>query len=172
MSDVPPPEGQNPQQPQQPQQPPQQPAGPQPPPQQQPAGQQPPPQQPQQPQPAAGQGETAGMDPKVANLVAYLFTWLSGLILFFTQKDREVRFHAAQAILFGIAWIAVMIVWTILTIIFGLIAGPLGTIFSILGWVVGLGFVAVWIILMVKGFGMQHYKLPVLGDMAEKWAAS
>lgn len=167
MSDVPP---QNPQQPGQ--QPPQQPAGQQPPPQQ-PAGQQPPPQQPGQQPPAqqpAGQGSD-GLDPKVANLLAYLFTWLGGLIIYLTQKDREVRFHGAQAILFGIAWFGLMIVWFILTFVLSLVSGILGTIFSILGWVVGIGFMVFWIILMIKGFGQEHYKLPVLGDMAEKWAA-
>ena len=171
MSDVPPQNPQPGQQPQQPagqQPPPQQPAGQQPPPQQpagqDPAGQQPPPQQP------AGQASD-GLDPKVANLLSYLFTWLGGLIMYLTQKDREVRFHAAQAILFGIAWFGLMIVWTIVSIVLGLVSGTLATIFNLLGWVVGIGFIVVWIMLIVKGFGMQHWKLPVIGDMAEKWAA-
>ena len=118
------------------------------------------------------QAEGGGMDPKVAGLIAYLFTWISGLILFFTQKDREVCFHAAQAILFGIASMVVMIAWTVLTIVLSLIAGALGTLFNLLGWLIGPGLVALWIILMIKGSGQQLYKRPAIGDMAEKWAAS
>jgi uncharacterized membrane protein len=39
-----------------------------------------------------------------------------------------------------------------------------------LTWLVGLAITAVWIILMVKAYGGERFKLPVIGDMAEKYA--
>ena len=169
MSDVPP---QNPQQPGQ--QPPQQPGGQQPPPQQ-PAGQQPPPQQPgQQPpqqQQPAGQGGD-GLDPKMGGLLAYVFGWISGLIVFLTQKHPEVRFHGAQSILLNIALFVFWIVYWVMQTILSMILSVLGVIFFFLSLLIGLAIVGLWVFMLIKGYNLEHYKLPLIGDMAEKWASN
>jgi len=47
----------------------------------------------------------------------------------------------------------------------------IGWIISLLGWlVVGLGGCVVWILLMVKAYQNQMWKLPFIGDLAEKQA--
>ena len=47
----------------------------------------------------------------------------------------------------------------------------IGWIISLLGWlVVGLGGMVVWILLMVKAYQGQMWKLPFIGDLAEKQA--
>jgi uncharacterized membrane protein len=39
-------------------------------------------------------------------VLIYLFTWLTGLIFYLTEKeDKKVRFHAMQAILLGIVMV-------------------------------------------------------------------
>ncbi|GGD34090.1 membrane protein [Microbacterium faecale] len=111
-----------------------------------------------------------GLDPKVGGLVAYL-TWVGGLIMLLTQKHREVRFHAAQSILLSIALVAVYIVLGIVQLIAGLILWWLGALFSIVYGIVGLASLALWIFLIIKGYNLVHVKLPLIGDMAEKWAA-
>lgn len=123
-------------------------------------GQQPPPYQP-------GAGDAAaGLEPKIANLISYFFWGLGGLIIYLTQKNREVRFHGAQSILVAIAW---TVMWVALSVL-GFIPG-VGLITLILMPIVGLAGLGLWIFLMIKGYGEEHFKLPVIGDMAEQWAA-
>ena len=150
----------------------QQPAGAQP---EQPAGQQPPP-PPQQP---AGQQQQAGstqggMDPKVGGLLAYLLGWIGGLIIFLTQKDPELRFHGMQSILLNVAIIAIFVVLSVVGGILGAIPG-LGLVTGLIGLfltpVIGLAAFALWIFMMIKGYNVEHYKLPWIGDMAENIAA-
>src|SRR5437588_2789365 len=40
---------------------------------------------------------TLGLDVRVERVLAYAFGWLSGIILFFLEKNRNVRWHAAQS---------------------------------------------------------------------------
>lgn len=108
-----------------------------------------------------------GIDPKLAGLLAYLAGWLSGLILYLVEKEhREVRFHAAQSVLLSIALVAVWIVLGVLSMI-----PVLGLIFGLFGFLLGLASVALWVYLLVKGYQLEHVRLPVVGKMAEKWAA-
>src|SRR5262249_9414799 len=100
-------------------------------------------------------------------------TWLTGLIFLNLEpykQDPEIKFHSWQAIFFGIAWVAVWIVLWIITMVFFSIG-----LWSIL-WgiriVFWLGFLAIWILLMVKGFSCgRRFKLPISGDLAEQQAA-
>lgn len=107
-----------------------------------------------------------GMSPNVAAGLSYVFVWISGLVIFLVEKqNRFVRFHAMQSILFfgGL---------TVLRILLGFLVGfpLLGLLAGALIWLVGVvGFVG-WIVLMVKGFQGQYFKLPYIGDYAEKYA--
>ncbi|MCE0487943.1 DUF4870 domain-containing protein [Ornithinimicrobium sediminis] len=127
----------------------------------------------QQPYPGQQQPATSGggLDPKVGGLLAYLFTWLSGLVVYLTQRDRELRFHGAQAILLGIAWVVAVFAWTVMSVVVGFASDTLGSLFGFVGWLLGLAFVAVWVLMMVKAYNQEHYKLPVIGDLAETWAS-
>jgi uncharacterized membrane protein len=103
-----------------------------------------------------------GLAPNVAGLLCYLGAWVTGIIFFVLEsKNRWVRFHAAQSIVtFGGLFI--------ISLIFGWIPF-VGHIFStILGI---LGFI-LWIVLMVKAYRGEYYKLPVAGDIAEMIVAS
>jgi uncharacterized membrane protein len=94
-----------------------------------------------------------------------LFGWIGGLIMYFTQRDREVRFHAAQSILtFG----GLTVVYVLLNLVnaFG------GSIFlALLGTVIWLGSVVLWVVLSIQGYQLKHIKLPLVGDIAERWAS-
>lgn len=118
-----------------------------------------------------------GMEPKLAGALSYLLTWLTGIIFLLTNKeDNFVRFHAWQAIAFGvstvIAWFVIFIFFTVVAfipIIGGIIAGILAT----LVWIVfSIGFLILWIVLMIKAYQGQRFKLPVIGDYAENWSKS
>jgi uncharacterized membrane protein len=117
---------------------------------------------------------SAGIEPRIANLLSYLFMGLGGLIIYLTQRDREVRFHGAQSVLIAISFLAFWIGLTILQIIFGTI-DILGFIAAIIGFIISLvvffGYFVLVIIMCVKGYNQEHVKLPFIGDIAEQWAA-
>ena len=108
-----------------------------------------------------------GLEPNIAGLLSYLVGWITGLIFFLIeQKDEFVRFHAMQSIIVFGAITVVQIVLGILAII-----PYVGIIFAIIGYIVWLFAVVLWIVLMVKAYQGERFKLPVSGDMAEKYSA-
>jgi uncharacterized membrane protein len=139
-----------------------------------------PPQQPPPPPPpftpppsAGGQATSTGLDPKLAGLLCYILGLITGLIFFLIEKSNPVvRFHAAQSIVFSGATIALWIVLTIVSIVLYQISWTLGNLFNLLTLLVWLGCFILWVVLLIKGYSGQKWKLPVLGDMAERLAGS
>ena len=99
-----------------------------------------------------------GMKPNLAALLSYLAGILTGIIFFILEKENKfVRFHAMQSIItFGFFFV--------LNIVLGFI--------PVVGWslmpLVGILQLVLWVILMVKAYKGELFKLPVVGDMAEK----
>jgi uncharacterized membrane protein len=104
-----------------------------------------------------------GLEPNVAGLLCYLVGWVTGLIFFLIEKDDDfVRFHAMQSIIvFGAI--------TVLSIIFGILF-----MVPFVGWILGtilwIGSLVLWILLMVKAYQGERFKLPIAGDLAEKYS--
>ncbi len=121
------------------------------------------------------QAGTSGLAPNVAAALSYVLGLITGIIFVILEKDNDyVRFHAFQSIIYSLAWIVVSIAWSILMTILGFILPVLGFIIELLGTlfllVVGLGGFVLWIILIIKAYQGQRFKLPVIGDMAERYA--
>jgi uncharacterized membrane protein len=134
----------------------------------------------QNPPPVQTTKSSTGLDENVAALLSYIFGWVSGLIFFLIEKDsRLVRFHAMQSILLnvsiGVLAFVLWIVVFILVIIASQLADALGAIISILAtllWLVLLvGILIAWILCLVKAYQGQYFKLPILGNFAEKFSA-
>ena len=132
-----------------------------------------------QPPAQAGKSST-GLDENIAALLSYIFGWVSGLIFFLIEKDsRLVRFHAMQSLLFNVLVAVVGIaLWIVLFVVFMIaaqVSGTLATLLSlvsILVWgVFLLGILAGFILCLVKAFQGQYFKLPVIGNFAEKFSA-
>ncbi len=105
---------------------------------------------------AESKKSTFGLDKNIAAAGTYLLGWITGLIFFLVEKnDKDIRFHAMQSIIFfgGL---------TILTFV------------PLIGWLLSpfLGIIGLvgWIVLLVKAYQGGKLKLPVIGDLAEKWA--
>ena len=132
-------------------------------------------------QPSASSG-IGGLDPKVAGALSYI--WIVGLIFFFIEKEnRFVRFHALQSIIFGITNSVIMgvlaVLAVILTVVFSvggaLAGGGLGLIIHLLVWLIWLLFWLVCLALFLglifaafKAYQGQKFKLPIIGNYAEK----
>ena len=106
----------------------------------------------------AGQKTSMGMEQNIAGLLCYVAGWITGLIFFLMEKEnRFVRFHAMQSI----------IVFGALTVV-SLILGVIPVIGWLVSWLVGVLALILWIVLMVKAYQNEMYKLPWAGDFAEK----
>jgi len=121
---------------------------------------------------AAPAASTGGMADNVAGMLAYI-TIIPAIIFLVMEpynKNRFVRFHAWQNIFFHLAWIVLWIALMILSAVLAFIP-ILGHVVAFLLWMaLAIGGFVIWIILLIKANGGQMYKLPVIGDFAEKQA--
>jgi uncharacterized membrane protein len=121
-------------------------------------------------------GKTAlGLDANVGAALCYINICLPiglvySIIVLVTEKsNRLVRFHAFQSLLLLAALI-------IVGFIFGLVLGFMAAAMN--STVIPLGFNGLFslvvlglsIFMAMKGYNGEMFKLPVIGDMAEKWA--
>jgi uncharacterized membrane protein len=105
-----------------------------------------------------------GLADNTAGMLAYI-TIIPAIVLLLIEpysRNRFVRFHAWQSIFFNIAW---WVIWIGLHIVLHF---PLGFLTVLIWPIVWLGGFVVWLILVIKANQGQMYKLPVIGDMAEK----
>ena len=142
---------------------------------QQPNYQQPGYQQPGYQQSPYGQGPAGGTGPSTMNIepnlaagLSYLFLWVGGLIFFLLEKrNRFVRFNAMQSILLTGAYTALVI---IVNVAFAVLPGLLALGLTCLSSIAGIAFFIFWIICMINAFQGKYYKLPLIGDYAERYA--
>lgn len=108
-----------------------------------------------------------GLTDNVAGLLAYI-TIIPSIIFLVMEpynRNRFVRFHAFQNIFFFVACIALGVVLSILG------AVPFVNLLMLfVGPLLGLGLLVVWVILLLKAYQGQMFKLPIIGDLAEKQA--
>ena len=136
---------------------------------------QPPPAQPGYGAPAQPAPAAAGMSDNLAGLLCYLVGIITGILFLVLEpynKSKFVRFHAFQSIFLFVAWIGVMIVLAIFGTVVRLVLGfwAAASVMSLLHLVVWLGFVVLWILLMVKAYQGQKFSLPIIGALADKQA--
>jgi uncharacterized membrane protein len=88
------------------------------------------------------------------------------LIPLLTKKeDAEIQWHAKNGLALTVAW---FIVWVAFTAISFVLPLPLRMVWSMVGCVVGCAFFIADIVAMVKAFGGQRMRFPVITDFAEK----
>jgi uncharacterized membrane protein len=125
-----------------------------------------------------------GLDGNVAAALGYPIGIIAIICLIMEKENRFVKFHALQSLL----WIALYIVVVIALMILGVIIGILGIaassasssagagvgLIGMLVWLIWLVVFFGWLIMLilaaVKAYGGVLYKLPIVGNMAEKFA--
>ena len=125
--------------------------------------------QPTQSSPTSG---GSGLAPNVASLLCYICGFVTGIIFLLIEKDnKDVKFHAWQSILLGGGFMAFYLVMAIFISILATFSLALAGIFTAISWLVWLAVFIVMIVCMVKAYQGQRWKVPYLGDIAEKQAA-
>ena len=117
--------------------------------------------------PATPVASAGGMADNIAGMLSYV-TIIPAIIFLVMEpynRNKFIRFHAFQSIFFAVAWTALWIALSIFAHI------PLLGWLSILMWpLIGLAGLIIWVILLLKANQGQMFKLPMIGDMAEKQA--
>jgi uncharacterized membrane protein len=116
--------------------------------------------------------QSAGMANNMAAALCYVLGFITGILFLVLEpynKDKTIRFHAFQSIFFNVALFGVDIVLVILSTIISRIPF-IGWIFLLLWPIFGLGIFCVWLFLMYKAYNNEKFKLPFIGDLAEKQA--
>lgn len=104
---------------------------------------------------------------RFAAFISYSCLWLTGLLfLLFERKNRFVRFHAMQSLLFfgGVNVLYVLLI-SIMVNEIPFLVGPAIFAFVIINII---AFVA-WIVGMVGAIRGKYVKLPFVGDIAERY---
>jgi len=118
------------------------------------------------------------LEENMAGLLCYLLTWITGIIFFFMEKkNKTVRFHALQSIL---TFLPLMIIgWIVGWVGAPSVSWGYGYSYSYnpgipaliyLSWIIWIITVILWLVLMIKAYQGEKFKLPVIGDIAEKHA--
>ena len=100
--------------------------------------------------------EISDLSENTRGALCYVLGFLSGIFFLLTEKENKfVRFHAMQS-----------------TIVF--LGITLFMMFPFIGWMLSV-FIAplsllLWLFLMYKAYQGEKFKLPVIGDLAEKQA--
>jgi uncharacterized membrane protein len=131
----------------------------------------------QNPPPGQIGKSSTGLDENIAALLSYVFGWVSGLIFFLMEKDSKlVRFHAMQSILFCVVIAVLSIALWVVTFLFFLVGAMLpdvmGSLLALLGtfiWIIfSVALLIAWVLCLVRAYQGQFYKLPFIGNMADK----
>ncbi|HSZ16721.1 MAG TPA: DUF4870 domain-containing protein [Terracidiphilus sp.] len=118
------------------------------------------PPQPSQPPQSSAQ---SGLSDTAAGALAYV-TIIPAIIFLIVEpynKNSYVKFHSWQSIFFCIAAFAVHLVLSLIPVI---------------GWIlvpfVSLGFLVIWIILLLKALKGERFQLPLIGKLAAQQAGN
>ncbi|MBL7060338.1 MAG: DUF4870 domain-containing protein [Actinobacteria bacterium] len=109
---------------------------------------------------------STGMDAKVAILLAYIFSWIGGLVFYLIEKEnRAVKWNALQALIIGICDVIILIVF------FGFLSWIpfIGILFMVLGWLALVASLAFKIIAIVQVFQGKTYRIPGISKLTDKY---
>jgi uncharacterized membrane protein len=112
---------------------------------------------------------STGLDPRTAAALAYLAGPFSGVMVLWAETTSgDVRFHAWQSIL-GLGGLVLAVFLSFTLAVFALFISATGMLVMLrVATVISIVFVIVWAICLWKAFAGGRFKLPLVGDYAER----
>ncbi len=102
---------------------------------------------------------------KLFSAIAYPIPLVALFIIFTDKKSvRFCRYHAWQALFFGLALVALSLAISVLTVIPGV-----GCLLSMIGSVLGLVWLIVAILFAIKVYNGEYIVIPVISDFSKKY---
>jgi len=111
--------------------------------------------------PVSASAPAGGLTDNVAGALAYV-TFIPAIIFLVMEpysKNKFIRFHSFQSLFFALACFLLAVVLMFIPLL-----GP------ILGLLLWLGEFVLWLVLVLKAYQGQKFKLPGIGDIAEQQA--
>ncbi len=126
----------------------------------------------------SGGKSALGMDGNITALLGYIVGIVAIISIIMEKDNKFVRFHALQSVLWSaacvIGFFAILIIGGILGLVLVTVSSTLGGIvwtLTILLYV-GMFFVLFGGLIFgaIKSYGGSMFKLPIVGNLAEKWS--
>jgi uncharacterized membrane protein len=106
--------------------------------------------------------QTSGLPSNIGGLLSYIvIIAIVFLIIEPMKNDKFIRFHAFQSIFY---WIAVIVIFMLIGLVMPL------SVWILIYWPLRLLSFILMIFLMFKAYNNEKFKLPAIGDLAEKQA--
>ncbi len=120
----------------------------------------------------AALGTTRGIPDHLAGALAYV-TIIPAIIFLSIEPfktNRFIRFHSFQSLFFCVAVVVISAVLRVFSLMLTLIPF-FGRFISLLIWMIlPVACFIIWAVLLIKAFQGEMFKLPMVGDWAERWA--
>lgn len=112
-----------------------------------------------------------GISNRNASLLCYipLVGWLAAIVVLASERFRretQVRFHAFQGLYLFVAWL--MVEWVISPALYFSDWGSGLMLHRVFSRLLQLAIFAAWIFMLVKVSHDENYKLPIIGELAER----
>ena len=107
----------------------------------------------------------------VLGAVAYI-TVIPAIIFLLLEpynKNRFVRFHALQCLMLAATWFVFWMANLLLAVPLTFLSFVGTFIQMALGFVVVLAMLIAWLMAVIKAYGGEEYRLPIIGDYAAKY---
>jgi len=100
----------------------------------------------------------------VAGLLCYLLGWVTGIIFLLIDKRPWVKFQAAQSIVVFGGLTAIRIALVFMHGFGGLVSWGF---FGLLSFLIGIVGLVLWVVLMLKAYKHETFRVPVAADIAD-----
>lgn len=121
------------------------------------------------PPPPAGPSGSA-VSPNRTVMIVLSYIWVLFIVPFIVEKDdREVQWHARHGLVITVAEIVFWIAFGILQAILNRIMGGLGCMMALLGPLIGLAFLGLRVLCIVKGINGQRFIIPGVSQYADRF---
>jgi uncharacterized membrane protein len=114
---------------------------------------------------------STGVDARLASVLCYAGWWITGIVFLFAERRHPaVRFHAAQSIVvFGAFSLALFACGGLSAVAFVMAASTF-TWLQLTANMLWLAAVAVWLVLLVRTWHGDTWRVPLLGELAQRLA--
>lgn len=115
---------------------------------------------------------STGVDARLSAVLCYAGWWVTGLVFLFAERRHSaVRFHAAQSlVVFGALSVVLFLCGGASAVAF-FVAVPTFQLLRTIGNVLWVAAVVLWLVLLLKTWRGETWRLPVAGELARRIAA-
>jgi len=110
---------------------------------------------------------TEGVQENVAGLLCYALGWITGIVFLLIDKRPWVKFHAAQSIVVFGGLTLIRIALRIIPFAGGAVVWGFFGMIRLLILLLGI---VLWIVLMIKAYQHETWRVPIAADIADGFA--